>query len=516
MGENHPEVQKLMLSTALTQAVGKVEYKLPPQYANYAKVFNEPKDGKLPPRRSFDHTIDLKNTFILKVAKTYPMNPNEMDICKEFIDKHLKSGKIHKSQSPQASSFYFIQKKDGELHPCQDYWYLNEHTVRNMYPPPLISTLINKLQGAKYFSKIDIQWGYNNIHIKEGDKWKAAFITPYSLYEPTVMSFGQCSSPPTFQAFMDSTFRDMIIEGWLIIYMDDVLVAATTLEECQERTKWGLKRMQEEDLHLKLAKCAFDQMEVEYLGLVVKEGEVHIDPTKLNAVWDWELPKSVKAVHSFIGFCNFYQKLIPNFSTLTQHLHDLTKKGITFSWGKEQDDMFVKLKEVFLSAPVIKMLDTSRVFFVMTDTSLTATRGVLVQKDSNGDLHPCAYHSTTFSPAEWNYNIYDRELLAVIQALKEWRHYLTGTEHPVTVITNHKNLGYFKQPQNLTHQQACWELFMQDLDIKWGVEQGINMGPANAQSRKDEVDTSSNNWEIILLKEEDQDHHIQTLDMALT
>ena len=249
---------------------------------------------------------------------------------------------------------------------------------------------------------------------------------------------------------MDSTFGDMITEGWLIIYMDDILVFAKTLEECQERTKRVLDRMKEEDLHLKLAKCAFDQTEVEYLGLVVRNGEVLMDPTKLKAVEQWEPPKLVKAVRSFIGFCNFYRKFIPHFSTIARPLIDLTKKGVPFNWGKGQDEVFIKLKETFLSAPVIKMPDTTKLFFVMTDASLTASRGILMQKDSNGDLHTCAYHSATFSPAKRNYDIYDRELLAVIQALKEWHHYLTGTEHPVTVITDHKNLGYFKQPQNLS------------------------------------------------------------------
>ena len=207
------------------------------------------------------------------------MNPKEMEACREFIDEHLKSGKIRKSQSPQASPFFFVQKKDG-LHPYQDYWYLNEHMVKKTYPLPLISTLIDKLKGAKYFSKMAIRWGYNNICIKEGDEWKAAFTTLYSLYEPLVMFFGQCNSLPTFQAFMDSIFGDMIVEGWLIIYMDNILIFAETPKECQERTKQALKRMQEEDLHLKLAKCTFDQIEVEYLGLVVKDGEVHMDPTK--------------------------------------------------------------------------------------------------------------------------------------------------------------------------------------------------------------------------------------------
>ena len=166
--------------------------------------------------------------------------------------------------------------------------------------------------------------------------------------------------------------------------------------------------------------------------------------------------------------------------------------------------------------PVIKMLDTTKPFFVMTDASLTASGGILMQKDFNGDLHPCAYHSATFSPTERNYDIYDRELLAVIQALKEWRHYLTGTEHPVTVITDHKNLGYFKQPQNLSCQQARWWLFLQEYDIRWGVEQGINMGPVDALSRKDEIETGDDNREITLLKGKDQYFHIRAIDTALT
>ena len=160
---------------------------------------------------------------------------------------------------------------------------------------PLISTLIDKLKGAKFFSKMDIWREYNNIWIKEGDKWKAAFIAPYGLYKLLVMFFGQCNSPPTFQAFMNLTFGDMIVKGWLIIYMDDVLIFAETKEECQEGTKQVLK-----DLHLKLAKCAFDQTSVEYLGLVVKDREVHMDPTKLTVVKDWRPPMLVTAVQSFV------------------------------------------------------------------------------------------------------------------------------------------------------------------------------------------------------------------------
>ena len=160
-----------------------------------------------------------------------------------------------------------------------------------------------------------------------------------------------------------------------------------------------------------------------------------MDPTKLKAVEQWEPPKSVKAVRSFIGFCNLYQKFIPHFSTIARPLIDLTKKGKPFNWGREQDEAFVKLKEMFLSALVIKMPDTTKLFFIMTDTSLTASRGILMQKDSNGDLHPCAYHSATFSPIEQNHDIYDRELLAVIQAFEG----VATLPHRYGTSSNHNN-----------------------------------------------------------------------------
>ena len=308
----------------------------------------------------------------------------------------------------------------------------------------------------------------------------------------------------------------MIAEGWLVIYMDDVLLFAETKEECQEQTKQVLKWMKEEDLHLELTKCTLDQTSMEYFGLVVKDREVHMDPMKLSMVQSWEPPKLVKAVQWFIGFCNFYRKFFPNFSALTWPLHDLTKKGVSFLGKKQQDDMFIKLKEIFLSVLVIHMLEISKPFHIMTDASLTTSGGVLMQANSNGDLHPCTYHSQTFSPTKWNYDIYDWELLTVLHTLKEWWHYLTWTAHPVTIITDHKNLGYFKQPQNLTHQQVRWMLFLQDYDLVWGVEWEVNMGPANALSWKDEVDTTEDNHMVTMLpKNNVQTHYIWQLDLAL-
>ena len=154
--------------------------------------------------------------------KVYPLNPAKQEACKAFIEEHLKTGCIVPSKSPQAAPFFFIPKKDGTLCPCQDYRYLNSHTIRNGYPLLLIPELIDDMKDSTLFTKFDIQWGYNNIRICKEDQWKAAFITPFSLYEPTVMFFGFCNAPPTFQAFMNHIFADMISEKWLKIYMDNL------------------------------------------------------------------------------------------------------------------------------------------------------------------------------------------------------------------------------------------------------------------------------------------------------
>ena len=206
--------------------------------------------------------------------------------------------------------------------PCQDYRYLNEHTTRDAYPLPLISDLIDKLKDAKLFTKFDVRWGYNNVRIKDGHQWKAAFITHKGLFEPTVMFFGLTNSPATFQWFMNDSFRNMIAEGWLVIYMDDLLIFSPDEETHRERTKRVLQRMTELDLHLKLEKCCFATTEVEYLGMIVKPGQLAMDPVKLDGIASWPTPEKVRDVRSFLGFANFYRRFIPDYSNVACPLID--------------------------------------------------------------------------------------------------------------------------------------------------------------------------------------------------
>ena len=287
----------------------------------------------LPPCRSFDHTIDLKDSFVPKVAKLYPLNPQEVDACKAFVEEHLQTGRIQPSKSPQASPFFFVKKKDGKLQPVQDYWYLNEHTVKNAYPLPLISDLVDNLRQFSHFTRFNVCWGYNNVRIKEGDEWKAAFITPLGLFEPTIMFFGLCGSPPTFQAFMNHNFADYIREQWLVIYMDDLAIGVHSTTDLDHKVRLILECFRSLNLLLKLSKCEFNKAEIEFLGMIVGSGCIHMDPAKLSAIATWPPPKSVKVVHALLGFCNFYRKFIPGFSNVVT---PLTRKNFPWIWETSQ------------------------------------------------------------------------------------------------------------------------------------------------------------------------------------
>lgn len=257
---------------------------IPTEYLEFRKAFEKPDIQKLPPRRTFDHAIDLKEEFVPKSFKAYSLNIREEAELDEFIQENLEKGFIRPSKSPMASPFFFVPKKDGKSRSCQDYRYLNEGTIKNAYPLPKIEDLIDELKEATIFTKVDVRAGYNNVRIKKGDEWKAAFRTPKGLYEPTVMFFGLCNSPATFQAMMNEYTKDMVAEGWMVIYMDDILIFSKDKEEHRLRTQRMLQRLIEKDLYLKPEKCFFDRDEVEFLGMIIGHNQVKMDPVKIQGI----------------------------------------------------------------------------------------------------------------------------------------------------------------------------------------------------------------------------------------
>jgi hypothetical protein len=397
-------------------------------------------------------------------------HPIEQEELKKFVKEHLAKGYIRPSKSPYAAPFFFIKKKDGKLRPVQDYRRLNKWTIRNQYPLPLIHQLIPRVRQKSLFTKFDVRWGYNNVRIRQGDEWKAAFITNEGLYEPSVMFFGLTNSPATFQTMMNAIFAEEIRAGWLTVYMDDMLIA--TKDDPWLHTQYVkrvLQRLMDHDLYLKPEKCLFHQKRIEFLGVVLENNTVQMDPSKTDNVRTWAPPTTVTEVRSFLGFVGFYRYFIPNFSKIARPLLNLTKKATVWNWDEDCNRAFTTLKTLVCERPVLVQPDYTKRFILHTDASAYGVGAVLLQegelnpsKPSKPRLHPIAYYSATFTPTERNYDIYERELLAVIKALHHWRYHLKWTRHPFLLVTDHANLTFWKAPQDLNRRTARWHGFLQD------------------------------------------------------
>jgi transposase InsO family protein len=474
---------------------------IPDYLREFTDVFSKESFDALPESKPWDHAIELVPEAKPAGCKVYPLSPSEQRELDAFLQENLDSGRIRPSKSPMASPVFFIKKKDGALRLVQDYRALNAITVKNKYPLPLISELITQLRGAKYFTKLDVRWGFNNVRMKPGDEWKAAFRTNRGLFEPLVMFFGLTNSPATFQTMMNDIFRDLVMEGVVVVYLDDILIFTETLEEHREVTRRVLALLQEHKLFLKPDKCEFEKTKVEYLGVIVSHNSVEMDPAKVAGVSEWPVPSNKKEVQSFLGFTNFYRRFIRDFSQHARPLFDLTRNDVKWRWTSEEQSAFDSLKSAVTSTPILASPDNSRPFRIEADSSDFATGAVLSQQSPETEKwHPVAFLSKSLSPVERNYEIHDKEMLAIIRAMEEWRQFLEGAEHQFEVWTDHKNLEYFMTAKKLNRRQARWSLFLARFDFLLHHRPGKSMGKSDALSRRADHGTGSDdNSDITLL-----------------
>ena len=477
-------------STELAEKASKAKPKrtfeeiVPEEYREYAQVFSEAESERLPAHKPYDHSIDLKpDTPETIRSKVYPMPVNEQEELDQFLEENLRKGYIIPSKSPIASPVFFVKKKDGRLRLVQDYRRLNEFTVKNRYPLPLASDIINRLRQARLFTKFDVRWGYNNIRIKAGDEWKAAFTTNRGLFEPQVMLFGLTNSPATFQALMNTIFADLVAAGKVAVYLDDILIYTSTQRDHREVTHEVLRRLRAHDLYLRPEKCEFARTEIEYLGLIIREGKVTMDPVKVHAITHWPAPRNLRDLRGFLGFANFYRRFIKGFAKVARPLNDLTKKDTQWDWGTAQQYAFQTLKDTFSREPILIMWEPDRPTRLEVDASGFATGGVLLQKLDDDLWHPIAYRSESMAEAERNYEIYDKEMLVIIHALEDWRHYLEGIPQPFDIISDHRNLQYWRTTQNLSRRQARWSLYLSRFDFRLTHKPGTTNTQADPLSR---------------------------------
>ncbi|CEL53142.1 Retrotransposable element Tf2 155 kDa protein type 2 OS=Schizosaccharomyces pombe (strain 972 / ATCC 24843) GN=Tf2-7 PE=4 SV=1 [Rhizoctonia solani AG-1 IB] len=413
------------------------------EFKAFQKVFSNNFFTTLPAPCSYDCAIPLEDGKDIPHGPIYPLTPSEIAALKEHIDSEFAAGKICPSTSPTGAPVMFVKRANGRLCLVVDYCCLNAITIKDYYALPRQDELNEKLRHAKILTKLDLRNGYNNNCTKEGDKWKAAFRSKYGHFKPTGMQFGLTNAPAVFQRFMDDIFRDLL-DTTVIVYLDNILIFSNSREEHVQHVKEVLSCLQKHNLFCNPSKCVFFLTEVTYIGLVVTPEGISTEQEKVKAIQEWPESRNVKQVQSFLGFANFYCHFVHDFSCLARSLTLLTQKNQPWVWEAARREAFHQIKIVISQEPVLAHPDQSQLFTLETDASSTAMGAVLSQRKDDGRLHPVAFMSASFSPADLNYDMHEKELLAIIRVFEHWRIFLEGTEHPVTVLTDHKNLEYWK------------------------------------------------------------------------
>ncbi len=279
---------------------------VPEEYLDLKEVFSKSRAASLPPHRPYDCAIDLVPGMSPPKGRLYSLSVTEREAMEKYISDSLTAGFIRPSSSPAGAGFFFVAKKDGSLRPCIDYRGLNNITVKNTYPFPLMSSAFERLQGASIFTKLDLRNAYHLVRIREGDEWKTAFNTPRGHFEYLVMPFGLSNSPAVFQALVNDVLRDMV-DQFIYVYLDDILIFSSSLQEHVQHVRRVLQRLLENGLFVKAEKCTFHAQSVPFLGFIVSPEGVRMDPDRVKAVVNWPTPDSRKALLRFLGFANFYR-----------------------------------------------------------------------------------------------------------------------------------------------------------------------------------------------------------------
>jgi len=379
---------------------------------------------------------------------------------------------------------FCVGKKDGKKQMVQDYRYLNEWTVKNNYPLPLISDILENIGTKRVFTKMDLRWGYNNVRIKKGDEWKAVFTMLEGSFEPTVMFFGLTNSPATFQAMMNELLRDLINTGKVAAFINDVIIGMETEEGHDEIVVEVIKRLEENNLYVKLEKCKWKVKEMGFLGVVIGPEGIKMEEEKVKEVLEWPTPKCVKNIQKFLGLANYYCQFIQGFASITRLLHDMVKKNRKWEWMDKQERVFEELKKRFTEKLVLVAPDLDRKIRMEVDMSDYPTGGVLSMEGEDGLWKPVAFLSKSLNEMERNYKIHDKEMLAIIRGLEAWRHLLEGVQFKFVIWTDHKNLEYFMKVQKLNRRQARWALYLSQFDFTLKHVPGTRMGKADGLSRR--------------------------------
>jgi hypothetical protein len=426
-----------------------VDEALPERYREFRDVFSHKVSDTLPPhRKKADHRIELTGDLPATRSPLYRMSLNELTALKRYLADNLSKGFIVPSDAPYTSPVLFVKKKDQSLRFCIDYRKLNSITRKDGYPLPLIDETLQEISKAKVMTKLDIRQAFHRIRMAEGSEDLTTFRTRYGSYKCKVLPFGLTNGPATFQRYMNEVLFEFL-DDFCTVFMDDILIYSANEEEHQQHVRKVLRRLREAGLTADIRKCEFHVTQTRFLGFIVSTNGIAPDPAKISVMASWGRPNTVRGVLSFLGVCNFYRRFVKNYGRIARPLQKLTRKNIPFRWTAKCEAAFEKLKTAMVTAPVLMYYDPTLKTRIETDASDGVVAGQMLQLFPDGEWHPIAYYSCAMDEHEMNYDIHDKEMLAVITALREWRSELVCLPEPFLIVTDHKAPGILPGKTNI-------------------------------------------------------------------
>src|SRR5277367_5336065 len=394
-----------------------IEQKLPQQYHDFKDVFSKAASDALAPHREYDLKIELEKDYNLGFSPLYQHSTEELRAYKQYLVDNLSKGFIALSQSPFAAPILFARKANGGLRFCVDYRKLNALTRKDRYPLPLLDETLAQISKARIFTKLDIRQAFHRVRIDPASEDLTTFRTRYGCYKYKVVPFGLTNRPATYQRYMNDVLFDYL-DDFCTAYLDDIMIYSDNELEHQEHVCKVLERLRKAGLQADIKKSEFSVTRTKYLGFIISTDGIEADPEKTSVIDNWEPPKTVKGVQSFLGFCNFYRRFIQNYGRVARPLNQLTHKNHPFKFDASCERAFKELKRRLVSAPLLVHFDPDRPSRMETDASDGVIAGVLSQQQLNGEWHPVAYYSKTMIDAKLNYPIHDKEMLAIVSSFR--------------------------------------------------------------------------------------------------
>jgi hypothetical protein len=446
----------------------------------FTGVFQEPTE--LPPSRNFDHNIQLTEGAQPTCARPYRYPYYQKEEIEKLVREMLSTGIIRPSQSPYSSPVLLVRKADGSWRMCVDYHALNKNTIKDKYPIPSIDELLDELHGSVIFSKLDLRSGYHQIRMKSEDIPKTGCRTHEGHYEFLVMPFGLTNAPSNFQSLMNDVFRPYL-RKCVLVFFDDILIYSKNIKDHLNHLKAVLELLQNHQLYAKLSKCQFGCQEVEYLGHLISEEGVKADPSKIEAMLNWAIPRTIKALRGFLGLTGYYRKFVKGYGGIAVPLTRLLRKD-SFRWDDRAEEAFNLLKTTMSTPPVLGLPDFTKPFIIECDASGDGIGAVLMQTGQ-----PLAYLSQGLKGKSLNLSTYEKELLALVMAIRKWRHYLLG--HSFKVRTDQQALKYLLEQRIGTPAQQKWVSKLLGFDFTVEYKKGRENRAADALPRMEWPNTDS-------------------------